>query len=167
MSDDTTTSGGEGVSVLGNLKARREAIIENAHKDLPVPRWRDPEIFVRFRPVDHSVIRKGQVAVEKALDRDKARREVEVNSDLLIAACVGVYAVIDGVEYSLRPGDPEGELTTFDDDLAENLGLEGSTARAVVKGLYIFDGDILRTAGEVIDFSGYTRERANERVAGE
>lgn len=167
MSDHTTTNP---ASILGGMAHRREEIIQASTKDLPVPRWTDPEVFVRFRPVDHGLIRKGQVAVDKATDRDKAKREVEVNSDVLVAGCVGVYALIDGTEYSLRPDDFEGEMTRFDADLAANLGLdnpETATARQVVKGLYMFDGDILSTAGAVIRFSGYVEKEATERVSGE
>ena len=149
--EDTTTKSTNPASILGGMKARREAILASSYKDLPVPRWTDPEVFVRFVPVDHGLIRKGQVAVDKAPANLKAKREVEVNSDLLIAACSGVYALIDGREYSLRPDDYEGEWTSFDEDLAANLGLdEAVTARQVVKALYMWDGDILSTAGEVV-----------------
>jgi hypothetical protein len=156
------------LSVLGHLKERREQIKQSATTDLPVERWTDPEIFVRFKPVDHGIIRAGGNRVESAQPKDKARIEVEVNSDVLIRGCVGVFARINGKEYSLRPGDPRGDWTKFDADLAENLGLnEDSTAREVVKALYIFDGDIMSTAAKVAEFSGYRDKIADEEVSGE
>jgi hypothetical protein len=168
-SDDTTTDKINPASILGGMAARREEIIASAHTDLRVPRWTDPEVFVRFAPVDHGVIRRGQVRVDKAPDKDKARVEVEANSDLLAAACVGVFAVIDGKEYSLRPGDYDGAWTGFDDDLAEALGMDPSarTARQVIKALYMFEPDIIKTAGDVVEFSGYVTNKSNERVTGE
>lgn len=156
------------LSVLGQLKARREQIKQGATIDFPVERWDDPEIFVRFKPVEHGVIRSGGTRVEGAQQKDKARVEVEVNCDVLIRGCVGVFARIGGKEYSLKPGEPRGEWTKFDADLAENLGLsEDATAREVVKALYIFDGDIMSTAAKVAEFSGYRDKMADEEVSGE
>lgn len=170
MTDEntTTTEAPDALSVLGSLKARREQIIASATLDLPVARWTDPKVFVRYKPIDHAIIRRVQTAVEKAPKAEKAKVEVDGNCDVLIRACVGVFARIDGSdrEYSLRPGDPEGELTTFDPDLCENLGVD-ATARSAVKGLYMFDGDIISAAGAVADFSGYKVTEADDSLRGE
>jgi len=97
---------------------------------------------------------------------------VEGNADILIRGCVGVVAIVDGKEYSLRPGDENGEPTKFDQDLAENLGVEGiggrpPTARQVVRSLFLTDGDILSAASEVIRFSGYREAEADSTILGE
>lgn len=172
--DDTTTaptpSANRVESLLGGLKARRQEIVESATIDLPVPRWKDPAIVVRYKPVDHGLIRRAQNLVDKAPKNEKASLEVDVNADVLIAGCVGVFALIDDdeTEYSLRPGDPHGDHTRFDPHLAENLGLsDGANARATVRALYMFDGDLIAAAGAVIEFSGYKEAEADERLKGE
>jgi hypothetical protein len=164
--DDAETGSDSSLSVLGQLKGRREQIIKNNHTDLPVPRWSNPALVVRYGPLEHALFRKANRQVERAADNKKAEVEVQVNSDLLARACVAVYAVIDGKKYSLRPGDPNGEPTRFDDDLAENLGC-GHTAREIIKALYITEGDILSTAGSVATFSGYKEQEADDEIAGE
>jgi hypothetical protein len=157
-------------SVLGNLKARREQIFQGEVLDLPVPRWRDPQIHVQYKPVEHSTIRAGQTRMEKAPKNRRYQVEVEANCDLLIKGCVAVYARLEGdsSRYSLRPDDWEGDPTTFDPDLAENLGLpESATARDVVRELFMTEGDILSHAQQLIEFSGYRETEADESVEGE
>lgn len=155
-------------SVLSNLKARREKIREGEKLVLPVPRWSDPELVVKYQPLEHSIIRAAQTRVEKAPKAKRFQVELEGNMDLLIRGCVAVVAKLDGQEYSLRPDDPEGEPTTFDPDLAENLGLgENATARQVVKELFITDGDILSHAKSLVEFSGYRETEADEQIQGE
>lgn len=156
----------DALSVLGQLKERREEIKKSSTIHLPVPRWEDPKIVVQYRPVDHKVFRRVNRVIELAPEGKKSEVEVQQNSDVLAEAVVGVYAVIGGKKYSLREGDPTGEPTKFDEDLANNLGCNNS-ARAVVKALYIFDGDIISTAGKIAEFSGYKEQEADEEVLGE
>lgn len=153
---------------LTNLKDRRKQIAEGEELVLSVPRWQDPEILVKYRPIEHSVIRSAQTRVEKAPKARKWDAEVDGNADLLIRACKGVVAVLDGEEFSLNPDDPEGEPTKFDADLAKNLGLpEGATARQVVKHLFITEGDVLSHGKALVEFSGYRDAEADEALAGE
>lgn len=155
-------------SVLGNLKARRESIAKAQVKEIPVPRWEDPEVWVIYEPLEHPFIRSKFSTIEKAENRKKGEVEVNVNADVLIKACVGVYAKLGGKRYSLRPDEPDGELTRFDPDLAANLGLpENATAREVVRSLFFTDGDIISTAQQVIEFSGYRENEATEEIEGE
>ena len=159
-------------SIILSLKERREQVLKEQVLRLPVPRWNNPTIVVLYIPVDHGFIRNSQKRIEKAPKDRQSEVEMEVNSDILIRGCVGVVAVIDGVDYSLRPGDPHGEPTMFDADLAENLGLDGAggrppTARAVLRHLFIADGDVLSAASEVIKFSGYREAEADEQILGE
>lgn len=156
------------LSVLSQLDKRRQAILEKEHLDLAVPRWTDPEIFVRYKPVPHEHFSRGAQRVEKATPKDKPKVELESNIDVLVQGCIGVFARIDGKDYSLRPGDPNGEWTGFDADLAENLGLPtGAGARAVVKALFIVDGDIMSHGSSLGEFSGYKEAEADTQVAGE
>jgi hypothetical protein len=158
-------------SILGNLKERRQQIVKDDLLTLPVPRWVDPAIFVRYVPIEHAAIRKAQDAVEAAPKKEKYAVEVRGNIDLLIKGCVAVFARLPGDDraYSLREGDWEGEPTTFDVDLARNLGLDhdGVTARETVKALFITEGDIISHAQELIDFSGYRESEADDGVSGE
>jgi hypothetical protein len=159
------------LSRLGDLKERRQTILEQAVLDRKVPRWNDPEIWVRYKPIDHSIIRAGYSRIESAPPAKKGEVEVNSNADLLIRACVGVYAKLpedtEG-EYSLRPGDPEGVPTRFDPDLATNLGLsDKSTAREVVRKLFITEGDIIAHAKAVAEFSGYTEDETDTDFLGE
>lgn len=160
------------LSRLGDLKERRQAILESAVLDRKVPRWNDPEVWVRYKPIDHSVIRAGFARIDSAPPAKKGEVEVNANADLLIRACVGVYAKLPDVdpeaEFSLRPDDPEGEPTRFDPDLATCLGLpDKATAREVVKKLFITEGDIIAHAKAVAEFSGYTEDETDTDFLGE
>lgn len=166
--DEETHDEGTRLSALGQLKERREQIFTKQVLTLPVPRWEDPVIKVRYRPVPHDLIRNAQRRVERTKKNAQAKEELYGNMDLLIKSCVGVVAVIDGQEYSLWPNEPKGELTTFDADLAENLGLpNGATARQVVQALFITDGDILSQAQELVEWSGYRETEADDELEGE
>ena len=159
-------------SILSSLKERRQQVLNEQVLRLPVPRWDNPTIVVMYKPVEHPFIRRAQTAVEKAGKDKKGDAEVDSNADILIRGCVGVVAVLDGKEYSLRIGDEDGDPTLFDIDLADNLGVDGSggkppTARQVVRSLFLTDGDILSAASEVIRFSGYRETEADSAVVGE
>jgi hypothetical protein len=157
-----------GLSILGSLKERRQQVLEEQVHILPVPRWENPTIIVKYKPVEHGFIRRGQEAIKKAPKQKQFEIEIDVNADVLIRGCTAIVAVIDGVEYSLRPGDPNGEPTVFDRDLAENLGLDDrATARQVVRALFLTHGDILSAANSVIQFSGYRDTEADAAVQGE
>lgn len=163
---------GSSPSILSSLKERRQQVLAQQVLSLPVPRWEDPVIVVKYKPVEHGFIRAGQERVKKAGNEKKAEVEVDANADMLIRGCLGVVAVVDGTEYSLRLGDEQGDPTRFDQDLAENLGVEGAggkpaTARAVVRSLFLTDGDILSAANELMKFSGYRETEADTAVVGE
>lgn len=155
-------------SVLGSLKSRKQELKSKLTLDLRVPRWEDPEIWITYRPVDHSEVRKVQQRVEKTPNKQKGEAEVDGNADLLVRYTEGVYALLDGKRYSLKPGDPEGELTTFDSDLAENLGLgEGASGRMICRALFLTDGDLIAHARDLARWSGYREETADSELEGE
>lgn len=164
--DDEPETDSSTLSVLGQLKAKRENVVSNNHIDMPVPRWDSPVIVVRYGPLDHNEFKRAGRQVDRAADNKKAEVEVNVNCDLLARAVQGVYGIVGGQKYSLRPGDHNGDWTKFDDDLAKNLGC-GNTAREIIKSLYITEGDILSTAGKLAEFSGYKEQEADDSIAGE
>lgn len=168
MSEQEEARTGNSLSILGSLKERRQQVLEEQVLRLPVPRWSNPDIVVVYRPVDHKYIRAGQDRLAKISKDKRYEAEVDGNADILIRGCVAVLAIVDGREYSLRPGDPEGEPTRFDQDLAENLGLDdGATARATVRALFIAEGDLLSASQKLVEWSGYKETEADAAISGE
>lgn len=168
-------------SIFGNIKERREQALRHQYLDVPVPRWSDPAPIVRFGPVDFEYIRAGQEKIEKAKGAGKAQLEMNVNTDLLIKSCIGIYAEIDGVQYAFDEDNPEREdWPTFGPELAKNLGLFPTveeavdafadrrvTARTVVKTLYLQEMDILSTAGKILKWLGDIDQESNGALLGE
>lgn len=149
-----------GKSVLGHLKDRRQEIASAQVLHRKVPRWTDPEIWVMYQPVDFDPADKARREADKVQGPAQSTAILLANVDCLILACVGVYAILPDDEerthLSLRPNEPNGELTKFDKELAVALGLNSqATARQVVRTLFITEGDILNHAGELAKFSGY------------
>jgi hypothetical protein len=136
-----------------SLKGRRESIKKTLYTDLQIPRWEDPEVFVRYGPIDNT-------RTEKAIENRSKQKIDEVNilanADILINSCVGVFACLDGDyehKLSLNPDDPEGPWTRFDPNLAKNLGLLTDKATDVVRALYITDGDLIMAANQLVEWS--------------
>jgi hypothetical protein len=170
MTDERRAEGDDPrLSVLARLGKRREEIIAKDTITLRVPRWSEPDIWVEYKPVSHTLIKRALSAVDRAKGRDKAEAEVDANADVLIAGCQRVYAKLEGEddEFSLRPDDPRGEYTTFDGDLADKLDVADRRARAVVRALFLTDGDIIATAERLTEFSGYRINKADEEALGE
>lgn len=162
--DDDTVSG---ISLLRHLGDRRQEIVQSQTLDLQVPRWKNPEIWVRYRPVDFSTVDRARRNADKAKGDKQSDAILLANIDSLIAACVAVYATLEDDDehrqFSLRQGDPEGPLTTFDRDLAVNLGLNSeATGRQIVRALFFTDGDILDQAQRVGRWSGYRGDQADD-----
>jgi hypothetical protein len=158
-------------SPLANLRQRREAIAAELHVDLKVPRWEDdggPSIFVRYKAATPGKV---EGAREKRRKQRKALGDdwiVYANADILIDACVGVFALADDgkTELSLRDGDPYGEMTTFDPDLGFSLGLEDEGAVAVVRKLYFTDFDLTSACNDLCAWSGVRINDSEEAFLG-
>jgi len=167
------TPTGQG-SPLASLRARREALQEKLYLDLKVPRWDDdggPAIYVRYNPSSPAFLGK---TIEKA-KKQKPRPDdwmVNANADALIQSCVGVFAIEDGTSpekatreqmISLKDGEPTGDWTRFDHELGFSLGVEGvQSARAVVRKLYLTEGDLLAAANKLVEWSGVAAPEADE-----
>ena len=148
---------------LQSIANKRKLLKKNLFIDLQVPRWNDPEIFVRYRPVESTVT---EAAIEKRRESQDAVPEwlLLANADILVLACDGVYACLDGdhtVKYSLRAGDPEGSWTKFDPDLGAALEVPIPTANDVVRALYLTDGDLIAAANRVVEWSSLKGAEVN------
>lgn len=144
------------------LKNRREQIVNDLFVDIKVPRWEEPEIYVRFKPVSAT-------RLNAAIDRRRKSKTDDwsllANADMLVDSCVGVYAVIDGNKdnkMSLRLNDANGPWTKFDPDLAAALGVEASRASDACVALYLTEGDLLDTAAKLFKWSGIANDEADE-----
>lgn len=146
-------------SQLASLRDRRAAAAKQLYLDLPVPRL-EPEVFVRFAPVEQAQIDRINKRHEKSKDREKT---VKINAVVLAEACRGIFEVIDEQEVSIDPADREGDWPRFDEKLADLLGLDSTGAVDVVRGLYLTDGDVIATATKLADWSGYSITDLEER----
>lgn len=146
-------------SPLAGLRANRDRARQRLHLDLRVPRL-DPPIGVRYAPLPKTVIDKANKAIAEGKAED---REVVEKSVVLAHVCLGVFAIGDD-------GKPVGDPSTwpkFDQELASILGLpESSGAVAVVRDLYLTDGDIVAAVAELGEWSAQAERLADEDLAG-
>ena len=171
MSDEVVSSPvNEHTGVLGMLAQRRNEIANAQVLTLEVPRWTSPKLLIRFKPVDHAVLKRSASIQERAVkDNDSAKQaqvEIDTNADILINACIEIVAVMpNGDEVGVGP---DGRRTRFDADMAIALGMpENSTARAVCKSTFITGGDLLLAAKMLGEWSGYRIGAVEEAIAGE
>ena len=149
------------LSPLASLRARREEIVNELFIDIKVPRWENPEIFVRLSPASATKLSHSLEKRRKAGGSDWA---MLANADMLINSCIGVYAVLDHdseTKYSLRPGDPNGEWTKFDGDLADALGVTERRATSVVQALFLTEGDLIDAANKLFTWSNIAGDEAD------
>lgn len=158
-------------SLLSHLKERHDTIQQAQVLDLRVPRWSNPEIWVRYQPVSFDAVDKARTTSGKLAPNDPKTSQIVflAQIDALIEACVCVYAKLPDADpdaqFSLRPDDPEGPFTKFDPDLAMNLGMNSqSTARQVVRALFFTDGDIVNHSNRVAKWSGWAGDEADTEL---
>jgi hypothetical protein len=177
-SDSDTINPAHRGSPLGSLRKRREALQAEMYLDLKVPRWDDdggPAIYVRCKTMSPAFMSASVDKRKKPSRMGKRDQDwvVLANADVLVNSCIGVYAIEDGTPpsqasreqmLSLRDGDPQGEWTTFDPDLAFSLGLDGENPSAVrvVRALFFTDGDLLNAINRLATFSGLSNPTADE-----
>jgi hypothetical protein len=166
-------------SPLAALRDRRQKLLSDLYTDLRVPRWGDdggPQIFVRYGPAQPSEFRD---RIEKRQKQQKKPKDwmVQENCQILVTSCIGVYAVegdapAEGepdtrAKLSLRDGDPHGDWTKFDPDLAYSLGLdENCGAVAVVRALYFTEPDIDAAVQQLLRWSGVALPSDNQAFFG-
>src|SRR6185437_13235262 len=150
---------------LRSLKAARDKLINQLYIELKVPRWDNPELFVRYKAVESSRV---AAQARKRAESEDPELLVLANADLLANCCVGIYAVFDGdgVRRSLRLGDEFGEWTRFDRDLMDNLEMPPySKAADAVRQIYATDGDLISAAEAVSEWSAKESTKADENFS--
>ncbi|HTW17083.1 MAG TPA: hypothetical protein VMF51_18275 [Nocardioides sp.] len=153
-------------SILDGIRARRDRAKAALFVDIKVPRY-EPELWVRFKPTEQKRI---DAAGEKARKSKDDHRIVNANATLLAEACIGVFEVdADGEKVSIDPADRStnpDDWPQFDKRLARLLEIPAGKAVEVVRGLYLTDGDIISTAAELGEWSGYSRDMLEQDTAG-
>jgi hypothetical protein len=149
---------------LFSLKNRRTEILKNLYTDLRVPRYEDPEVWVRFKPVN-------TVHMNVVLKKRQASKDpdwgLKANADVLINSCIGVYAMFPenpDEKYSLTEGNPLGEWTKFDTKLAQALEIpvpDSDQAASIVRSFYFADGDLIDTTDRLMKFSNISNTEAD------
>jgi hypothetical protein len=168
----STVTEGEIVSTLAeatpllSLKKRREQIVNDLYIDIKVPRWDNPELYLRFKPVSATKLGK---TIEKYQNKAKADKNTDwsflANAEMLLDACIGIYAVMGGDKdnkLSLRTNDPHGPWTRFDEDMASALGVEATRATDVVVATFFAEGDLIETANRLFRWSNIANNEADE-----
>lgn len=149
-------------TLLIGLKKRRAQIVNEMFTDIKVPRWESPEIYVRFKPVSATKL---NATIERRRKMKGDDWSFLANADMLVDSCIGIYAVMDGDtdnKLSLRLGDPKGEWTKFDTDLAEALGVEVTRAVDACTSLYLTEGDLIDTSNRLFKWSNISSDEADE-----
>jgi len=152
----------EDATPLLSLKDRRKKIVNDMYVDIKVPRWDEPEIYVRFKPV--SAVRLN-AAIMKRRNSKADDWSFLANADMLVDSCVGIYGVFNNdatVKYSLRVDNPTGPWTKFDPDLAEALGIDAKRAIDSCIALYLTEGDLIDTANKLFRWSNIANDEADE-----
>jgi len=147
---------------LLSLRNRRTQIVNELYTDIKVPRWDEPEIYVRFKPVSATKL---NANIEKRRKMNTGDWSYLANADMLIDSCVGIYAVVDGDhdnKLSLRLNDPNGSWTKFDHELADAVGLETTRATDVVSALFLTEGDMIDVANKLFRWSNIANNEADE-----
>ena len=163
---------------MASHAARREEIAQKLYIDIPVPRWSDPKIIVRYRPLTQAEVTEAGEAVKRAGSKTKAEAALSANIKGLVKSCVGIYALFGDETYSLDADDPEKwlpfdpdtdepEWMRFDDVLGAALGVEEKSAAAVCRTLFHTEGDLLGHAAELAVFSGFSDQKIDEEFSGE
>ena len=166
----------DGESFMGFIARRRKEIAAELFLDLPIPRWDEPQIWVRYRPMTLAELRKVVSSAEpknnqgggKPKKSSTSEAVLMANRDLVIACCMGVYAVQDGQKFSLHPEGKDRPWTKFDPHLAEVLEVEGEfTARKVVDAIFHTEGDLVSHVDQLAAWTGFTRNETPDELEGE
>lgn len=142
-------------SLLADLRARRDQAVAKLHLDLPV-QGLEP-FTVRFRPLT-------AVELDRVFKAFAESNDPEANIDhdatLIATACVAVWPKSDDLP------NPPASAPTFANGVAGALGVDAGSAAAVVRGLYLTDGDVVWTARQVQRWSGFSAEKVDREFEG-
>lgn len=152
-------------TIVGMLAQRRQDILEGEVFTWPIPRWNEPTVTVQFKLIPHTEIGRGLRSIERATgklksDEDLAKYELDVNTDLLIRASLDVIITNGTGDHHMGP--------ISGGKVAQALGLPTETpTRIVAQQLFIADGDLMRCANSLANWSGYRPAAADEAIRGE
>lgn len=154
-------------SLLDRLRAQRNETVDDRTCLRPIPGWHGVDVVVRYRYVPWAQAR----SQATSSGRSSARTELATMSDLLIRACVEVFAREPGSERLERltePGDPEP--VRFDARLMAALGREPHAPTARASLLQAFKGNdvaIMAEGSELLDWLRGLEAEADEAALGE
>lgn len=144
------------MSLLDSLAARREEIAQQHVITVHVPLWDAPTIRLRLKALDHERITAIGAKADAAPDKARAKEQLRAAAALVAAACLGVAV-----------GD-HPEVPAHDPDLKAGLEVdESEPTSAVIKALFVTDGDLLAMSNTVMKHSGYGNAAIDEALAGE
>jgi hypothetical protein len=144
-------------SILEGLLARREELVAEQVRDLPVPLWDRPSMTLRVKVVDHDMIFRQLQKIEKSQVGARSEAMLNAHAAILSAAVTEVL---------LGEGDEQATVTL--PDLVEPLGLsEKASGAQVLRAALLRDADVLTLAGAVMRHSGYTDDEVEDKLAGE
>ena len=150
---------------LRSLKDRRQQLNKALFLDHPVPRYSDPQIFIRLLPV---VAKKLNAGVKKREVQGKRDEKIDwqllANCDLLVECCDGIYAIWPDAPDDKVSLDGADNWSKFDERTAIALGVEQEAQYpdAVVRKLFFTDGDLISAANALLEWSNNAGVKADE-----
>lgn len=152
------------VSPLGRLRAKREQLAGHSGTlTLEVPGY-DGELHVRYKYVPFNEAKKrGEIMLKET---PKEFHELYGCADTLLLCCDEVL-MRDQETHELVPLSRDGTPLRFDKRLAEELGFEAPTARAVVLGVFNNDYAVISQAMRVSRWLQNTTKAVDEGLLGE
>jgi hypothetical protein len=156
------------VAVLAAVRAEWEKESEERTLDLELPGSRGTFVL-RCGPIRGTVLSKLRQRLEASRSPEK---DTNLNADVLIAACRGVYGRTTQEGELVLLEDEEGPLLRIDDRLGRALGMNGATtARLVVTGLFrhanVPDLAIARSAATYMEWASGADADVGEELLGE
>jgi hypothetical protein len=150
---------------LRSIRERRENLVDGLYLDHQIPRWHDPELFVRLNPVVTKRLNARVKAREvQGKKDDKIDWQLLANCDLLVDCCAGIYAVWPDNPDVKASLDGKDEWSLFDQRTAVALGVENEAQwpEQLVRKVFFTDGDIITAANALINWSNAGAAKADE-----
>src|SRR4051794_33586859 len=124
-------------SILGNLAAARDKLIDSQKLSLEVPGWGEdgtPRFFIVYKPAKLEDQRRVLTRIEKAKGSKISEEALEGNADVLVKNTIHVEAEVEGERHVI--GEPANDSRAYDwSQLAEALELEEKRAIATCRAL--------------------------------
>ncbi len=150
---------------LRSLKVRRAELVENLYLDHPVPRYSDPQVFIRFHAVESKKLNASVKSRENQGKRDpKIDWQLLANCDLLEECCEGIYAIWPDAPDEKVALSGSGHWSKFDQETAIALGVEKEALYPtdVVRKLFFTDGDLIAAANALLIWSNEASQKSDE-----